>query len=361
MWCFDGRLRATRCGALVSVSVIAAVEVSRGQRPLLGLQRLEVALALRQLALDRDRRRTTLRRAAAYSTRSRAIAALRAGAPASSRRRPCEVTSWVEQLRGSSRRRAWTAAPARRAARSGGTLQDQRRAGVRAGRAVVADRPRRPPGRRSPRPRSACAATSAALDLRPPSVAVRILTPVLVAASDGRGPPLGGGSARDRPRRAALRAPEAAGARALPLPRRRPRAAARQPARRRRRRCRPSRRPRASAPVTSSRAPHTRVRRRRARSARLRALPLGRPLRGAGESFRGVPPRTAGGDRLRHRRVEHRRHDVGRVELLVADAARRAPRPRRQQHRACVTSRARASSRPRKTPGNASTLLIWFG
>ena len=26
-----------------------------------------------------------------------------------------------------------------------------------------------------------------------------------------------------------------------------------------------------------------------------------------------------------------------------------------------VTSDARASSRPRKTPGKASTLLIWFG
>ena len=70
------------------------------------------------------------------------------------------------------------------------------------------------------------------------------------------------------------------------------------------------------------------------------------------------------GDRRRHRprhlRVEHARHHVRRVELLVGH--HRGQRRRRgQQHRGGdVAAPARPAARGRR-PGNASTLLIWFG
>ena len=79
-------------------------------------------------------------------------------------------------------------------------------------------------------------------------------------------------------------------------------------------------------------------------------------------------PRDAGvlrrfGDRLRDRRrdppVEDARHDVVGGQLLVRDDKRQRLGGRKLHRRrdlACPDV-----ERPRKTPGNASTLLIWFG
>jgi hypothetical protein len=65
------------------------------------------------------------------------------------------------------------------------------------------------------------------------------------------------------------------------------------------------------------------------------------------------------GDALRDALVEHRRHDELLVQLGVGD--RLGDRLAAASFMFSVMLVARASSAPRKMPGNASTLLIWFG
>ena len=100
-----------------------------------------------------------------------------------------------------------------------------------------------------------------------------------------------------------------------------------------------------------------------------RALPeLAATARARPRSGLPVPARHAvalggvgdgGRDHAHDLAVEDARDDVLRPELVGADYG--GDRALAASFIPSVMSRARTSSAPRKTPGNASTLLIWFG
>ena len=79
----------------------------------------------------------------------------------------------------------------------------------------------------------------------------------------------------------------------------------------------------------------------------------------AADAVRSCGGRAGPGDRGGHQRVEHRRDDVVGSEVVAA--APRAMASAAATFMFSVIFRAPASSAPRKTPGKASTLLIWFG